>query len=211
MLEKIRAQWTKVIRPLALGLLKLGITPDIVTWTGTIGAILVAVICFPQGWLWQGTLVMLVFIFSDSLDGTMARESGRSSKWGAFLDSTLDRLADGAILGGLALYYASRPDGLIWCGLAIAALVFALVTSYSKARGESVGIEVHAGLAGRADRLVLSLVGAFATGLGVSWALPVALIYLCAAGAFTVGQRMWIVRKAIVAEQATRPDADEKA
>ncbi|WP_341728273.1 CDP-alcohol phosphatidyltransferase family protein [Brooklawnia sp.] len=201
MLEKIRAQWTKIIRPLALGLLKLGITPDMVTWAGTIATIVIALVCFPQGWLWQGTLVMVLFIFSDSLDGTMARESGRSSKWGAFLDSTLDRLADGAIFGGLALYYAAQPDSLLWCAIAIGALVFAEVTSYSKARGESVGIEVHAGLAGRADRLLLGLLGTLLTGLGVVWALPVALSYLCLAGAFTVGQRMWIVRKAIVAEQ----------
>ncbi len=202
MLEKIRAQWTKVIRPPALGLLKLGVTPDAVTWTGTIATIMIALVCFPQGWLWQGALVMTLFIFSDSLDGTMARESGRSSKWGAFLDSTLDRLADGAIFGGLALYYAAQPGSQLYCALAIGTLVFAQVTSYSKARGEAVGIEVHAGLAGRADRLLLGLAGTLLTGLGITWALPVALGYLCLAGAFTIGQRMWIVRKAILMEEA---------
>ena len=207
MLEKIRAQWTKVIHPFALGLLKLGVTPDMVTWTGTIATIIVALVFFPQGWLWQGVAVLALFIFSDSLDGTMARESGSSSKWGAFLDSTLDRLADGAIFGGIAIYYAAQPDGLLWCAVAIGALVFALVTSYSKARGESVGIEVHAGFAGRADRLLVGLLGVLLTGIGLTWALPVALSYLCLAGAFTVGQRMWIVRRAILAEQGAEKAA----
>lgn len=151
--------------------------------------------------------MLALFIFSDSLDGTMARESGSSSKWGAFLDSTLDRLADGAIFGGIAIYYAAQPDGLLWCAVAIGALVFALVTSYSKARGESVGIEVHAGFAGRADRLLVGLLGVLLTGIGLTWALPVALSYLCLAGAFTVGQRMWIVRRAILAEQGAEEAA----
>ena len=196
MLEKIRARWTRIIRPVALGLLRLGITPDMVTWVGTIVTVAVALICFPQGWLWQGVLLMLPVIFSDSLDGTMARESGRSSKWGAFLDSTLDRVADGAIFGGLALYYAGPGDSTWWAAMAIGTLVFAQITSYSKARGEAVGIPVNVGLVGRPDRLVIGLAGALATGLGVALALPIALVLLLVGGIFTVGQRMAFVHRA---------------
>ena len=207
MLEKIRARWTRIIRPVALGLLRLGITPDMVTWVGTIVTVAVALICFPQGWLWQGVLLMLPVIFSDSLDGTMARESGRSSKWGAFLDSTLDRVADGAIFGGLALYFAGPGDSVLWCGVTIVALVFGQVTSYAKARGESLDIPVNGGLAGRADRLALSLLGALLTGLGLSWALPVAMVVLAVAGAITVGQRMAIVHRGVAAASGQATEA----
>lgn len=197
MLENLRSVVTKVISPICRWLLRIGVTPDAVTWAGTIGTVLVSMIFFPQGWLWQGVVVLLVFIFSDLLDGTMARQSGRSSKWGAFLDSTLDRIADGAVFGGLALYFAGPADSVLWCGAAIGALVFGQVTSYSKARGESLGIPVHGGLAGRADRLFLGLLGALLTGLGIAWALPAAVATLCLAGAITVGQRMFIVHRAI--------------
>lgn len=76
-------------------------------------------------------------------------------------------------------------------------VIFGQVTSYSKARGESLGIPVHGGLAGRADRLFLGLLGALLTGLGIAWALPAAVATLCIAGAITVGQRMFIVHRAI--------------
>ncbi|MDI9628329.1 MAG: CDP-alcohol phosphatidyltransferase family protein [Acidobacteriota bacterium] len=204
MLENLRSGVTKVILPVCRWLLRIGVKPDAVTWAGTIGTVVVSMVFFPHGWLWQGVVVLVLFIFSDLLDGTMARESGRSSKWGAFLDSTLDRIADGAVLGGLALYLAGPAGSVLWCGVAIGALVFGQVTSYSKARGESLGIPVHGGLAGRADRLFLSLLGALLTGLGVAWALPAAMAVLCVAGAITVGQRMVIVHRAI-----QQPDVQE--
>ncbi|GAA2183717.1 CDP-alcohol phosphatidyltransferase family protein [Brooklawnia cerclae] len=198
MLEKLRSRWTRVILPPARGLLRLGISPDVVTWVGTVATVAIALICFPRGWLWQGVAALVVFIFSDSLDGTMARESGRSSRWGAFLDSTLDRIADGAIFGGLALYFAGPGDSVPWAAAGIGALVFGQVTSYTKARGESLGIAVNGGLAGRADRLLLGLLGALLTGLlGLDWILAAVLIVLCVAGAFTVGQRMVIVQRGI--------------
>lgn len=204
MLEKLRSRWTRVILPPARGLLGLGVSPDAVTWVGTIATVAIAVVCFPQGWLWQGVAALVPFIFSDSLDGTMARESGRSSRWGAFLDSTLDRIADGAIFGGLALYFAGPGGSMLWAGAGIGALVFGQVTSYTKARGESLQIPVNGGLAGRADRLVLGLLGALLTGLlRLDWILAAALVILCLAGAFTVGQRMLIVRRGIAAADGT--------
>lgn len=209
MLEKLRSRWTAIIRPLCLLLLRIGVTPDMVTWAGTLATVVICLYFFPQGLLWQGVLVLLVFIFSDSLDGTMARESGRSSKWGAFLDSTLDRIADGAVFGGLALYFAGPADSVFWCGITIGTLVFGQVTSYSKARGESLGIEVNGGLAGRADRLFLGLLGALLTGLGLSWALPAAMAILCLAGAITVGQRMAIVHRGARPVATSRPDLND--
>lgn len=205
MLERLRSRWTKVIRPFSRWLLRRGLTPDAVTWVGAIASIVVAAVFFPLGWLWQGVCVLLVFIFSDSLDGTMARESGQCSRWGAFLDSTLDRLVDGAIFGGLALYFAGPAESVLWSAVTIGALVFGQVTPYSKARGESLGVRVEGGLAGRADRLFLALVGALVTGLGVVWALPAAMAIACVAGAITVGQRMAIVRRGIQEQASTTP------
>lgn len=196
MLEHLRSRWTKVMAPIARALLSAHVTPDMVTWAGTIGVVAVSLICFPHGWLWQGVLLLLVFIFSDSLDGIMARTSGRSSDWGAFLDSTLDRIADGAVMGGLALYYVDAGNNAWWAGLAIVTLVLGQVTSYTKARGESLGYEVNGGLAGRADRLLVSLLGAMLTGLGLDWGLPVCLVVLTVTGVITVAQRMTLVRHA---------------
>lgn len=196
MLENFRTAWRKIMTPPAKGLIRLGVTPDAVTWTGTIITIGVALICFPLGYLWQGALALGLLVLTDSLDGQMARLTDRTSQWGAFLDSTLDRLADGAVLGGVALYYAGRGGSVLWCGIALGALVTAQVTSYAKARGESVGFEVQGGLATRADRLVVTLLGALLTGVGVWWALPVAMSYLFLAGAVTVGQRMHQVHRA---------------
>lgn len=137
MLEHFRAGWAKVMNPIADALLRAHVTPDVVTWIGTIGAVLMALICFPQGWLWQGPWLVTLFIFSDSLDGNMARKLGRHSQWGSFLDSTLDRFGDAAIFTGVALYFAGPGNSVLWTAMACAALVFGMATSYVRAKAES--------------------------------------------------------------------------
>ena len=203
MLERFRQGWQKAMRPLASGLLAMHVTPDMVTWIGTIGAVVMALVFLPQGWLWQGALLITLFIFSDSLDGNMARQLGRTSQWGSFLDSTLDRFGDGAVFAGIALYYAGPGHSTLWCGVALAALILSLVTSYVRAKAESLSMDAKMGIATRADRLLISLVAVEITGLarvGVlahwfCWALPVGLCYLTVAGAITVGQRMTAVKR----------------
>lgn len=202
MLEFFRAGWRKVMTPLAKGLLKIGLTPDLVTWIGTVLCCVVAVVGFSCGWLWQSALILGVLVISDSIDGQMARISGASSKWGAFLDSSLDRVSDGAVFTGCILWYASAGDSVLWAGMAAAALVFGQVTSYTKARGESVGIAVNGGFVTRADRLVIVLLGALLTGFGLDFAWPVALVILVAGGVATVVYRMLLVYRACKAEQA---------
>jgi CDP-diacylglycerol--glycerol-3-phosphate 3-phosphatidyltransferase len=135
MLEKIELSGRRSLHPFALGLLKLGVTPDMVTWTGTIATIIVALVFFPQGWLWQGGAVLALFIFYRFAGRTMARESGSSSKWGCLSRLHSRPAGRRAIFAECDYYYAAQPDGLLWCAVAIGALVFALVTSYSKARG----------------------------------------------------------------------------
>ena len=109
------------------------------------------------------------------LDGQMAKLSGTASKWGAFLDSSLDRLGDGAVFGGLLLYFAYERQEPVWAGFSLAALVFGQLTSYVRARAESLGFEADGGLAARADRLLIVLAGALLAGLGVPYVLEIAV------------------------------------
>lgn len=211
MFERFRRGWAAAMNPPAKLLVKLGVHPDAVTWVGTIVTCAIALVCFPQGWLWQGTLLITLFIFSDGLDGQMARLMGRKSSWGAFLDSSLDRIGDGAIFGGLLLYYAGPGDSVLWAGIALGALVMGQVTSYVKARGEAVGHVVKGGLAARADRIVVALLGAILTGLGVTWALPIALCWLLLASTITVGQRMAQVKRQVdAADREQLPEAAQE-
>lgn len=190
-----RAFFSAIFRPIAQLLLRLGISPDVVTIVGTVGVAFGALWFYPRGDFLVGTLFITVFVFSDMLDGNMARLSGRSSMWGAYLDSTLDRVGDAAIFGGLVLYYAGKGDNFLMACLALACLVLGSVVSYAKARAEGLGMQANVGIAERADRLVAVLV---TTGL-VGWFLPeivltVVLTLLAVASFITVVQRMLMVR-----------------
>ncbi len=195
MLNRFRDFWTKVISPVARLLLRLGVSPDAVTLVGTVGVAAGALVFFPRGHLLVGVLVITAFVFSDLVDGHMARLSGSSSKWGAFLDSTLDRLGDAAIFGGLVMYYVGPGDDDWLAALALYCLVMGSVTSYARARAESLGMEAKGGIAERADRLVAILV---MTGLsaifGLPWLIPLTLGVLAVASTITVVQRILAVR-----------------
>ncbi len=201
MMERFRAFWTKVFSPVAHLLLRLGVSADAVTLVGTLGVSAGALVFFPQGMLLTGVLVITAFVFSDLLDGYMARHSGASSKFGAFLDSTLDRIGDGAIFGGLALYFAGPGDSRLYLVLCLVCLVMGSVTSYARSKAEGLGFTAKVGIAERADRLVAILV---MTGLSAIFGLPV-LMYvtlwaLAAASTLTVVQRIWVVRQQALAE-----------
>jgi CDP-diacylglycerol---glycerol-3-phosphate 3-phosphatidyltransferase len=195
MLTRFRAFWTMLLTPIAKFFLRHGVSPDAITVVGTLGVVAGALVFFPRGELLVGVLVITVFVFSDMLDGTMARMSGTTSKWGAFLDSTLDRFGDAAIFGGLVLYFAGPGESNPLAALALYCLVLGSVTSYARARAESLGMEAKGGIAERADRLVAILV---ATGLSDIFDLPIlipiALAVLAVASTITVIQRMLAVR-----------------
>ena len=175
MLDRFKSFWQGVmLAPFVNLFIKLGVSPDAVTLVGTIGVSAGALVFFPQGELFIGVLVITAFVFSDLIDGAMARRLGSGSKFGAFFDSTLDRIGDGAIFGGLVLYYAGPGDNYLYLCLSLYCLVMGAVTSYARARAESLGMDARGGLAERADRLVLILV---ATGLSGLFDLPV-LIYV---------------------------------
>jgi CDP-diacylglycerol--glycerol-3-phosphate 3-phosphatidyltransferase len=203
MMERFRAFWTKVISPVAHLLIRMGVSADVVTLVGTIGVSAGALVFFPQGKLLTGVLVITAFVFSDLLDGYMARTTGKTSTFGAFLDSTLDRIGDAAIFSGLALYFAWSGDSRLYLVLCLICLVMGAVTSYARAKAEGMGFQAKVGIAERADRLVAILV---MTGLGAIFDLPVlmyiALWALAIASTVTVVQRVWVVRKQALAEAA---------
>jgi CDP-diacylglycerol--glycerol-3-phosphate 3-phosphatidyltransferase len=192
----LRATFTTLLSPIAHLFLRLGISPDVVTVVGTVGVSAGALAFFPRGELWIGVLVITAFVFSDTIDGIMARESGRSTKWGAYLDSTLDRVGDAAIFGGLVLYFAGPGDNQPMAGLALACLILGSVVSYARARAEGLGYTADVGIAERADRLVATLVTAFfADVFNVPLLLGVVLALLAIASFVTVLQRMLTVRR----------------
>jgi CDP-diacylglycerol--glycerol-3-phosphate 3-phosphatidyltransferase/CDP-diacylglycerol--inositol 3-phosphatidyltransferase len=208
MLERFRAFWTKVFSPVAHLLIKMGVSADAVTLVGTIGVSAGALVFFPIGMLLTGVLVITAFVFSDLLDGYMARHTGKTSSFGAFLDSTLDRIGDGAIFAGLALYFAGDGDSRLYLVLCLVCLVMGSVTSYARARAEGLGFQAKVGIAERADRLVAILV---MTGLSALLDLPVLLYVtlwaLAAASTVTVVQRIWVVRKQALALPPEPPPA----
>jgi CDP-diacylglycerol--glycerol-3-phosphate 3-phosphatidyltransferase/CDP-diacylglycerol--inositol 3-phosphatidyltransferase len=194
-MERFRAFWSKVFSPVARLFLRLGISPDAVTIVGTVGVCTGALVFFPRGDFLIGVLVCTAFVFSDLVDGHMARLSGSSTKWGAFLDSTLDRFGDAAIFAGLALYYAGPGDSRPLTGLAIYCLVLGSITSYARARAESLGMQAKGGIAERADRLVAILVMTGLAGIfNLPVLIPITLGVLALASTVTVVQRMLLVR-----------------
>lgn len=204
MLDRFKGFWQGVVlAPIVRLFIRWGISPDTVTFVGTIGVCVGALAFFPRGHLLAGVLFITAFVFSDLVDGQMARQTGRSSKFGAFWDSTLDRIGDGAIFGGLVLYFAGPGDYYLYACLSLYCLVMGSVTSYARARAESLGMDAKGGIAERADRLVAILV---MTGLGALLDLPV-LMYLTLwvlafANTYTVVFRVRKVYRQAVADPA---------
>jgi CDP-diacylglycerol---glycerol-3-phosphate 3-phosphatidyltransferase len=200
MLDRFKNFWQGVVlAPIVNLLLRLGVSPDTVTLVGTLGVAAGALAFFPRGELLVGVLVVTAFVFSDLVDGAMARKSGRSSTFGSFWDSTLDRIGDAAIFGGLALYFAGPGDDYLYLCLPLVCLVMGNLTSYARAKAESLGLDAKGGIAERADRLVAILA---MTGLSALFDLPIllelTLWVLAAASAYTVVFRVLKVRRQAV-------------
>jgi phosphatidylinositol phosphate synthase len=186
-----RAAVSRFLEPLGQGLARRGVTADAITVIGTVGATAGAVVCFPRGWFFPGTLIVTFFVLLDLLDGAVARASGRTSRFGALLDSTCDRVADAAVFGSLAWYFA-RADQPWLLAASLLCLVLGTLTSYIRARAEGLGLNATVGIAERAERLIIILVGTGLTGdpFNVPYALAIAIWLLVAASAVTVVQRI---------------------
>lgn len=214
MLDGLRGAIGRIFRPIAKGLLRIGVSADAVTVIGALGTITAALYFFSTGRFLIGTLAVTVLTLFDALDGTMARLSGTSGPWGAFLDSTLDRFADAAIFGGIAAFYLITEPHVLTGYLALGCLVLGFGVSYARARAEGLGFTAAVGIAERADRLAAVLVAAGLVGLGLPHVvMTVVLGLLAVASVITVLQRMAVVRKQALARLSNGADdqADDQA
>lgn len=197
---------TAVFGPVARAFVRMGVSPNLITVLGTIAVSAAALLLLPAGHLVVGVIVVVVLAFADSVDGLMAREMGKESAFGAYLDSTMDRISDAAIFTALGLYLLWQ-DEQRWQGvglaLAMACVFFGMLVSYARARAEGLGISAKAGIAERTDRLVFAGVATLAVGLG---APPVVLVVVLAlivvANLITVVQRSMVVYRAAAGEAA---------
>jgi len=187
----------KIIAPMVGRLARGGVTPDMITIVGTVGAVAGSVLLFGTGHLFWGTVVVTFSVLLDLLDGALARARGGGSMFGAVLDSAGDRVADAAIFGSLIWWFSGAGDNRLLVLLALLCLVLAMLTSYIKARAEGVGIRCDVGVVERLERLLLVLFGTGLAGLGVPYALPVGLWVLLAGSTVTVGQRLLAVRRGV--------------
>jgi CDP-diacylglycerol--glycerol-3-phosphate 3-phosphatidyltransferase len=191
----VRPKVAKVLAPLVDRLLRAGITADVVTLLGTLGAVAAALALIATGYLFWGAFAVTLFVLLDMLDGALARARGGGSLYGAVLDSTGDRAADAAIFGALVWWFSGAGHNRLLVLLALLCLVLGVLTSYIKARAEGVGLSGDVGIVERTERLILVLTGTGFAGLGVPYALHVALWILLAGSAVTVGQRILLVRR----------------
>ena len=203
----------------------MGLSADAVTIIGAVGTIIAAIATGVSGWLFTGALVMTVLVIFDSLDGSVAAMTTGGTAFGAFLDSTLDRIADWAVLAGVVVYFlihtpwsaspATPPmttsDVMGWIGLlaALYSIMTSFVTSYARARAEAVGCETKSGVATRSDRLTIILVGMGIAGLsGQDIILSLAMVVLAILGTITVIQRVGEVRSQLPPrDDGTTPNA----
>ena len=197
----------KVLDPIGVRLARSPLTPDAVTITGTIGSCAAAAGLLATGHFIIGPLVTTLFIFTDLFDGLLARARGGGSVWGAFLDSSMDRIADAFAFGSLTYWYATggRSDVMVAVGLVV--LGSGQVTSYVKARAEGVGLSANVGLFERAERLIIPGVFFLAQGItGLHWLGAVSLWILAVGSVYTVAQRLVEVhRQAVIAGVAKPP------
>ena len=198
MLNVLRPYLTRLLTPVGEALARTPVTPNAITITGTCGMVAGALWLFPTGHLFAGTMVCTFFVLADMLDGVLARIKGTSGAWGAFLDSTLDRVSDAAVFAGLAIWLARTGQGVL-AVVALFCLVAGGLVSYAKARAEGLGVRCDVGIAERTERLLIGLTSAGLSGLGVPYVLAAGLWVLAVLSAVTFGQRVLAVHA------ATRP------
>ena len=199
MLNPLRPALNRVLTPIGEALARTPVTPNAITVTGTVGVAAAALGLLPTGHLFAGAAVCTVFVLADMLDGALARVKGTTGTFGAFLDSTLDRVADASVFAGLAAWFVLGGHSRLLAGVALFCLVSGALVSYAKARAEGLGIRCDVGLAERSERMLIALVATGLSGLGVPYVLAIGLWLLAAASTFTFGQRVMAVRRGAAA------------
>src|SRR6266702_6786220 len=196
MLKVLKPGLAQLLTPVGRALARTPLTPNMLTVTGTVGMTAGALSLYPTGHLFAGTLVCTGFVVTDMLDGTLARITGSTGVFGAFLDSTMDRIADSAVFAGIAIWLATGGHDRLLAAVALFCLVTGGLVSYAKARAQGLGLRCDVGIAERTERLLIVLVATGLSGLGVPYVLPAGLWLLAAASAVTFGQRVLAVRRA---------------
>src|SRR5258707_15007647 len=199
MLNVLRPALDRLLGPVTGALARTPVTPNALTIIGTVGVSAGALTLFPTGHLFAGTMVCWFFVMADMLDGALARVKGSTGSFGAFLDSTLDRIADASVFSGLAAWFVLGGHSRLMAGVALFCLVAGALVSYAKARAEGLGLRCDVGLVERGERLLIALVAAGLWGLGVPYILPAGLWGLAVASAFTFGPRVRAVHRAAAA------------
>ena len=193
--SSLRAPVTRIITPICRGLLKIGLSANWVTLIGTLLSVLAAILLIPTGHLFAASLTLTGFVLFDLLDGTMARLSPKgANRWGALLDSTLDRVADAAVLGSL-LWYLNRNNQTLTLIVMLNILLGFLISNV-KARAESLDIECNGGIAERSERLIITLLTIGLSGIGIPNSLTLGMWILFLLSLITVVQRINIVYRA---------------
>ncbi|MEJ2870672.1 CDP-alcohol phosphatidyltransferase family protein [Actinomycetospora sp. OC33-EN08] len=206
-----RAAISRSLEPAGRWLVRRGIHPDAMTVFGTAGATGFAIWLIPTGHLFAASMIVWGFAMLDVLDGAMARARGVSSPFGGVLDSLCDRIVDGTVFAGIA-WWAAANDRWTIVALALICLISGQLISYIKARAEASGLQGGGGVVERAERLILGLTGIGLTGLGVWWAVDVALWLLTVGSLVTVGQRIhavWASAREQYGAATGRTDAPE--
>jgi len=189
MLKRVRVPLQRVLGPLGAALARHGVNPNVVTLVGTVGVCASALVLYPRGDLFWGSFAITLFVLSDMVDGALARARGTAGPWGAFLDSTLDRISDAAVFAGLIWWFVGRGDQPVLAGVCVFCLVAANLVSYARARAEGLGLRGDVGIAERTERLIVFLIATGVSGLGVPFIQAIGLWLLAAATAITVVQR----------------------
>jgi CDP-diacylglycerol--glycerol-3-phosphate 3-phosphatidyltransferase len=192
----VKPQITRLINPVVKAAVRLGITANSVTIAGGIGTVASALYFYPRGDLFLGTMFISFFALSDLFDGAIARRTGgEGTSWGGFLDSTIDRVTDSAILIGALLYFLDE-DKKVALFVMISLVVSGLIP-YIRAKAESMKVECSGGIAERTERLIIALTAIGLYGLGVDLAAIFGFILLASLGVVTVIQRIVIVYLAL--------------
>jgi len=194
--RSLRDPVAKIIAPLVKTLIKMRVSANQISAIGGLGSVVSALYFFSTGRFFIGVIWVSVFVAFDLFDGAVARASNKGiSKWGALLDSTLDRLSDGAIFIGALIYFIDQNDPLV--PVLLVATFASFMVSYIKARAESLLIKCEGGLAERGERVIIILTAYGLHGLGVNYAMAVGIWLLALISVFTMIQRMMIVYKAV--------------
>src|SRR5215813_10129606 len=208
MLNFLRPGFARLFTPVVQALARTPVTPNMITVIGTVGVSASALALFPIGWLFPGAAIATFFVFTDMLDGQLARLKGSSGPWGAFLDSTMDRVGDAAVFGGITIWFIRNPADHLLAIVTLFCLACGFLVSYVKARAQGLGLKCDVGLIERPERMLIGLTSIGLSGLGVPYVLPIGLWALADGSLFTLGQRIRSVHQSAREKVASADAAD---